>query len=1268
MKKINLFMLICCAILLTFVSHSYAQTFTNVAASAGVNTSGFGHGASWADFDNDGDTDLYVAVYDQGNALYRNNGDGTFTNITGTAGVTGGSNSTESVWGDFDNDGDLDVFVGNGVGSNNLYRNNGDNTFTDIGVSSGVSVSTSGDNAAWGDFDNDGYLDLFFAINGTTANKLYQNNGNSTFTDIAANPGINMDVTTASMSPIWGDYDNDGDQDLYTKLIGVNNPLYRNNGDGTFTNVATSAGVNYLDSWGGSAAWGDFDNDGYLDIYLGNNNSTNLLYHNNGDGTFTNIASSAGVADGSAALGGGWADYDNDGDIDYYLHNNGSAKLYRNNNDNTFTDVASAAGVTGSNSPGSGWADYDNDGDMDLYLVYSGANTLYRNNGNSNKWLHLNLSNNGAGGIGARVTAVTGSLRQRRDVEGGVGHLSQPSPTVEFGFGTTSTVDSLIILWPSGETQVHTNISTNQTLSITEPVNVYIPNVIAATDTVLIPIQVDETTGNNILSAQFSVAFDSAVATFIGSELTGTLAASGWTVIDNVISGVGGIDTIKVAMFTAANALTGSGDLIYLSFDVSGSSGSTPLTLASALFNNGIPPANLFSGKLSTSGTDGLVSATPDTVIPRETFTITVVDPDENKLNHVVDSFQVLTFEAVYPDSETVWLVETGVATNTFTGTLTTEYNTSAIVSNGVMSVVAGDSVTIAYTDSIDSGGSLVTRLAYVQVIGGVDGVVTTAPDTITPGKTVTLTVTDSDKDLDVAAVDSVFVQLFALALADTESVWLQETGVNTGAFTGTFPTEYNVSATVFDGILSAALSDSICLAYVDSLTSVGSVATLNAYTEVIPYDDGVVEVSYVVQALNGQGGVRDTVRVRVFDTDLDLDVGTPDQASVTITNVVSSEVEGLTLTETGNNTGIFQLRVPTIQGASGTDNDGVLTIASWDTLGAAYIDVLTSTAVSDTLRDTTYAVNLFGDAQRNDQVQAFDSSKILNFSVGAETPAFRDSLVSDLDGDGFILAVDATYVSQYVVSIINRFAVQTDSTFSSPSDSLKNHPFLKPALGQSIVAFGDPLPQTDGTYLLPVELGDRAGVLSGTFQIGHDPNIQVLNVIPATPFQNHIFAHNPQSDNLRIAFSGTKATEEGQGNVFFIQLRTQNDVPIHLTLDGAFLNGQNILSPVEVIEHVMQESALPDVYALHPNAPNPFNPDTVIRYDLPEAAQIQVVIYNVGGQQVRTLVSAHQQAGRYQIIWNGKDDLDREVSSGIYLMRMQAASFLKTQKMLLLK
>ena len=350
---------------------------------------------AWGDFDNDGKLDILLMGYadsGDGSWVYHSNGDGTFTNID--AGLIGNQQSA-AAWGDYNSDGNLDILLpGYGYWDSRVYRNNGDSTFVDISAS--LPAASQGGSVAWGDFDNDGKLDILLA--GATGTGLgaavYHNNGNGTFTDIGAGlPGVYY------ASVACADYNNDGYLDIL--LTGYSGHallanVYRNNGDGTFTDIGAGLpGIYY-----GSAAWGDFDNDGMPDILLtGMTNSFDAIariYRNNGDGTFTDInADLPPLCNSSVA----WGDFDNDGKPDLLLTGSTNAyysgsisRVYRNNGDGTFTDITDInAALPGVSYSAVACADYDNDGTLDILLTgtTNGNNSgrlsrLYRNYAVSN--------------------------------------------------------------------------------------------------------------------------------------------------------------------------------------------------------------------------------------------------------------------------------------------------------------------------------------------------------------------------------------------------------------------------------------------------------------------------------------------------------------------------------------------------------------------------------------------------------------------------------------------------------------------------------------------------------------------------------------------------------------------------------------------------------------------------------------------------------------------------------------------------------------------
>ncbi len=431
------------------ISNAFGIGFTNVTDIAGVPGTGVGNGIAFVDYNNDGFLDIYVSS-DPNDILYKNNGDGTFIDVTAEIGISFIGDGVGVAFGDYDNDGDLDLYIAVNDGWDMFFQNEGGKTFRN--VTNNVKINNPGRarSASFVDFNKDGFLDIY-VVNENSANILYKNINGRFFEDVAQSVGV------AHQGPgrchAWGDYDNDGDMDLYITNKGDFNILYRND-RGTFKDVTKEAGVEGAGSSTGIAFF-DYNNDGNLDIYVGDSIKT-FLYYNNGDGTFTNVAEKAGI---SPKIGSGstpaFGDFDNDGYPDLYLAVwDGSAIMYHNNGDGTFTDVTVQWGI---DAFGNGWSaavgDYNNDGYLDIYTTYTTRqNILYRNNGNSNNWIQIKtigeLSNRD--GIGTRVEIHVGNMLQIREVSAGTAYGSQDSLILEFGLANNSIVDIAEIRWQSG--------------------------------------------------------------------------------------------------------------------------------------------------------------------------------------------------------------------------------------------------------------------------------------------------------------------------------------------------------------------------------------------------------------------------------------------------------------------------------------------------------------------------------------------------------------------------------------------------------------------------------------------------------------------------------------------------------------------------------------------------------------------------------------------------------------------------------------------------
>ncbi len=462
-------------------------TFTKIATGPVVSDRGDSVGVSWGDYDGDGWQDLFVANNSmQPCFLYHNNRDGTFGRVTNAAPVLLPGDHTAGVWGDYDNDGHLDLFCTRYSQKNILYRGDGKGGFAAIltgGIVNDIGYSYG---AAWGDFDRDGNIDLFVVNRGDQKNFFYRNNGDSTFARITS--GNIVSELGQYTSGTWADYDGDGDADLFVTVgqSGSRNLLYRNDA-GTFTKITNGAVVNDVGLSGG-ASWGDYDNDGDLDLFVTCIGQPNRLYRNDGAGIFTPVEAGALTVGAGQSLGSAWGDYDNDGRLDLFVSNLSFVGnwLYHNNGGGTFTRITNGPVATDqAHSHGAAWADYDNDGFLDFVVVNrtltgspaeSGAtNFLYRNNGNGNRWFKVRLvgtlSNTSAIGAKVRVKATIrgGEMWQLREISGGTGFCAQNALDAHFGLGDAMKVETLRIEWPSGIVQEMHELGVNQILTVTEP-------------------------------------------------------------------------------------------------------------------------------------------------------------------------------------------------------------------------------------------------------------------------------------------------------------------------------------------------------------------------------------------------------------------------------------------------------------------------------------------------------------------------------------------------------------------------------------------------------------------------------------------------------------------------------------------------------------------------------------------------------------------------------------------------------------------------------
>jgi len=495
-----------------------------------------GTGVAWIDYDQDGLMDLYFVqsaatdIYKPPaplrSALYHNNGDGTFTDVTVKAGVGGEGHYGQGVAvGDFDNDGWPDLYV-TGYGSAILYRNNHDGTFTDVTAKARVADeggwSTS---AGWFDYDKDGWLDLVVTnyIEWTPKNnlwcgerapgyrsycnpnnykgqktKLYRNNHDGTFTDVSDKSGVGL-PESKGMGVVLADFNNDGWPDIAIANDTWPNFLFLNNHDGTFKDVSLISGLAASEDGGYEAGMGidaaDVDGDGLLDVYITHLDfELNRLYHNNGDGTFTDSTYSSGIGAKARLLSGiatKFIDYDNDGWTDIVqlngamldnvslYHSEVSYKepllMFRNLGGGNFEKTSDLLGpdfIRPIAGRGLASADFDNDGDIDIAVNVRGdyPELLRNDGGNANHWLEVLLigTKSNRDGIGAVLTLTSEGFVHVQQSEGGTSYMSASDPRIHFGLGKRTKIESLVITWPSGQVDKLANAPVDQIIAVKE--------------------------------------------------------------------------------------------------------------------------------------------------------------------------------------------------------------------------------------------------------------------------------------------------------------------------------------------------------------------------------------------------------------------------------------------------------------------------------------------------------------------------------------------------------------------------------------------------------------------------------------------------------------------------------------------------------------------------------------------------------------------------------------------------------------------------------
>ena len=655
-----------------------------------------------------------------------------------------------------------------------------------------------------------------------------------------------------------------------------------------------------------------------------------------------------------------------------------------------------------------------------------------------------------------------------------------------------------------------------------------IPHVLAPYNQPLaVPVQVTDTSGKGIISAEVFVCFDSNLLTVSSTGVSPTAMTAGWTIESNVVSGAGGIDSLKIALATDTAELVGAGDLLTLHFTVADVRvpASSPLSLEHVLFNDGTLQVASVNGSATLVGADGTIASAPPQVIPRETITLTVVDADLD-LDGLPDTDQVaVTVEnTATGDAVNLILAEDAALAATFAGSVDTQFGTAAQV-DGLIQAQAGDAVVSTYTDALDSNGSGPTdRTASTAVIGGTDG--------------------------------------------------------------------------------SAAIT------------------------------------------LVSQPG--DPLYIEVSDADLNTNAGSAETVNVTVENSLTLESLSVVLTEVDDDDAVFFGALATTPGASGA---GTMHTAEEDVVTITYDDVVTAVGSQVDRTAADEVIEPWGDADDNEQLQAFDAAQVLLDVLGGGAHLTGlERLAANVDLQPVTTGInpfDAALILQKRVGLIAAFPVQDPTS--------ENHPQAAPA---SPKAAPDQrlLTLQWGQGYLSLLASQRSALLAGDLVLqGVQGRVEM-----ATELGEFLSASRQRGEQMHIVFAGARAVE-GPGELLRIYGVGSSSVQL---VRAAFNNG--------AIEGVATELAapirIPKTFALLPNNPNPFNPETQIRFDLPRASRAQLEIFDALGQQVKTLAAGHLPAGSHRVLWDGRDEAGQRVSSGVYFYRLQTPDFHQTRRMILVK
>lgn len=541
----------------------------------------------------------------------------------------------------------------------------------------------------------------------------------------------------------------------------------------------------------------------------------------------------------------------------------------------------------------------------------------------------------------------------------------------------------------------------------------------------------------------------------------------------------------------------------------------------------------------------------------------------------------------------------------------------------------------------LNAGTPAATPVSGSLKVTGIDGSISSNPQQTGSSGPIAITIVDADANRDGSSVESLLVTVSNNG--DSESFTAVETGVASGQFAGSINAAFSPGFTAGDGVIQVQSGQQASFCFDDSLDASGNTVQRCTTTMFVSGTLGTIEVTNAAQSA-------DTLRVRLVDIDLNLNAAQADIATISFVNNTTLESETILLNETGDNTSIFVGRAFTVFGTgAGAVGDSTLNIQRGDLVLADYLDLASGVGQAQNVRDTCQVLDPWGDASGNGQLRGFDAAEILAHVVGSATLTGLDSLsanVDDLAPFGQITSFDASLVLQKRVGLIGHFPVQEKTS--------ANHPQPESSSAPKVLVAARDIELISGEGYWMVHMDERDGIVAGDIFIeGFNGRVEM-----ADGAAGFLVAWRRGAQGTRIALAGGRPLAGG-GEL--LRLYATGETP---TIEYARFNDGRIVGRVNMQTNAPQ----PRQFRLLPNTPNPFNPETLIRYELPKEGLVQLTVFNALGQKVRTLVQGSQVAGAHVVRWDGRDGRGAGVAGGMYFYRLQAGEFLAVRKMIFLQ